>query len=113
MSFWDEYTEVAGGAFVSAEEKATLASNGVVFEITGVSEEKGGKYGDRFLTKIMLPNPLTGEDEERILGFGKGTVTTRDAMLEALTGYLGSNNPVPVMVKLEKAGQAYLIRKAA
>jgi hypothetical protein len=112
MGFWDEFTDVGGGSYISADEKAALIENGVTFQILGVVEEKGGKYGDRYILKVSVANPLTGEDEDRNLGFGQGTVPSRDRMLEALTGYLGSDDAEPVFVTLEKAGQAVLIRKA-
>ena len=112
MSFWDEFKDVGGGAYISAEEKAALIENGVVFQVTDVVEDPTNKFGPRFVLKVRVPNPLTGENEERNLGFAQGTVQSRERLLNAMADYLGSDDAEDVFVKLSKAGQAVLIEKA-
>lgn len=113
MSFWDEFKDVGGGQYVSAEEKAALIENGVAFQILAIADDPGNKYGPRYILKVSLPNPLTGENEERNIGFQQGTVQSRDRMLAAMQDYLASADAEDVFVVLEKVGQAILIRNAA
>ena len=117
MGFWDDYVDEGGGGYVSAEEKAVLIENGVAFQILSVREDDEnqfqGKTSPRFVTTVNIPNPLTGEDEERILPFGKvAGGSSRDRMLGALQEYLDTDGEEDVFVVLEKIGNFIAIRKA-
>lgn len=112
MSFFDEYKEI-GGNWVSADEKQVLMDNGIPFEIQDVVEDDHNQYGPRFVAHVLLPNPETGENEERVIGFPKGTVESRDRMLSQMQEYLERDgDKEPVMVKLEKVGRSIIIRNA-
>jgi hypothetical protein len=110
VGFWDEYTEPVG-SWVKADEKAVIMDNGIPFKITAVTE--GDYKGEpRYVVEALVPNPESGEDEERLFGFPIGTVESRDRMLKQMGEYLGRDDAEPVVVKLEKAGQSHLIRPA-
>ena len=118
VSFWDGYKDEGGGKYLSAAEKAALIENAVVLEITGVRfDEKNqfkGNAAPRFVVTFMVPNPLTGENEERLAGFA--TIpdgSSRDRLLEALIDYLEDPDETdPILVVLELVGNFVLIRKA-
>lgn len=111
MSFWDSYTDLgSGGKFLSAAEKQFLIENGVEFEIVGLQEDPQNSFGPRFVAFLKVPNPETGEEEERKVGFPVDSgVSSRDSMLEAMKGYLDGPDAEPVKVKLSKPGKAILI----
>ncbi len=110
--FFSEYKEV-GGNYVKAEEKQVLMDNGIPFQIVDIVVDDENKYGPRFIAKVLLPNVETGEDEERAIGFPKGTVESRDRMLNQMSSYLERDDAEPVMVKLEQIGRSIIIRAAA
>lgn len=120
MSFWDTDAAKAaqgGGKFLTAAEKAALIENAVVLQITGVRlDEKNqfqGNASPRYVVTFLVPNPLTGENEERLSGFAiSPDGSSRDRLLEALSEYLGSEDAEPVFVVLEKIGQFVSITKA-
>jgi hypothetical protein len=117
MGFWDNYVDEGGGLYVTADEKASLIENEVAFQIIKVEQDDDnqyqGKSNPRFLATVLLPNPLTGEDEERLFGFAKATPpTSRDRMLEALEAYLDEKDAENVFVVLEKVGNFIAVRKA-
>lgn len=110
MSFWDEYVEPQG-SWVKADEKAVLIEGGIPFQITGVAE--GDYQGEpRYVVGALVPDPETGEEEERLFGFPIGTVESRDRMLKQLADYLKRDDAEKVTVKLEKTGRSVLIRQA-
>lgn len=110
MGFWDEYKEPTG-SWVKAAEKQVLIENGIPFQITTVS--KGDYQGEpRYVVGALVPNPETGDEEERLFGFPIGTVESRDRMLGQMAEYLEREDSEPVTVKLEKAGRSILLRPA-
>lgn len=109
MGFFDEYKDIGGGEYVSADEKAVLIENGIPFQITDVVYQEESKFGERFVTRALLPDPDTGEEEERLMSFGAGTVESRDRMLRALAEWLDEADNEPPYVKLEKVGRAVII----
>lgn len=113
MSFFDSYTDLGGGgSYITAAEKQFLIENGVAFEITGLTFDPENQYGPRWVAFIKAPNQ-EGEVEERKVGFPHGTgAGSRDAMLDAMSKYLQSDEAQPVKVKLSKPGRAILIEKA-
>lgn len=111
LSFFDEYKEV-GGKFVGAEEKEVLMSNGIPFQVVDVIDDDTNKYGPRFIANVLLPNPEDGTEEQRSIGFPKGTVDSRDRMLSQMQEYLGRTDAQPVVVKLEKVGRSIIVRNA-
>lgn len=111
MSFWDEYKEI-GGNFIKADEKQVLIENGIPLKVTAVIEDQANQYGPRFVAQVVVPNPETGEDEERAVSFPIGTVESRDRMLLQLVDYLARPDAEEVVVKLEKAGRSILLRQA-
>jgi hypothetical protein len=102
----------SGGAWLSAAEKKAVAEAGIPFVIAGVRE---GEYdgNPRYVLDVIVPNPETGDDEERLLGFPINSgVESRDRMLAALMEYLQGDDAEEVKAKLEKVGRAYIIREA-
>jgi hypothetical protein len=62
---------------------------------------------------VTLPNPETGDDEERLISFPIGSgVDSRDRMLAALKDYIEGDDAEEVKAKLEKVGRSYIIRQA-
>lgn len=123
-SFFDEYVDIggSGGDWVSASEKAVLMEQGIPITITDVVDDDENRYGPRFAVFALVPDPESGEETERKLGFAKVTrdddgnvesgVESRDRMLIQMQAYLARDDAQPVQVKLEKVGRAILIRQA-
>lgn len=109
MSFFDTYRDIGGGAYVSADEKQVLIDNGIPFQVTDVVYQEESKFGERFVTRVLLPDPETGDTEERLMSFGAGTVESRDRLLRALAEWLDDASNEPPFVKLEKVGRAVII----
>ncbi len=62
--------------------------------------------------EVTLPNPLSGEDEERLIGFPTGSgADSRDAPLEGMFDYFSQGGDA-LDVNLYKGGNAFLIRPA-
>jgi len=115
MSFWDQYQDLGGGGWIGAEEKQVLAENGIPLTVTGVVDDDENKYGARYVVKLKAPDPETGEEEDKQIGFQKGTVESRDRMLKQLQGYLSlpAGEGDPVVVKIAKVGRSYVLQNAA
>lgn len=111
MSFFDEYKDIGGGEYVSSDEKNVLIENGIPFQMTDVVYQEESKFGERFVTRVLLPDPETGEEEERLMSFGAGTVESRDRLLRALAEWLDEADNEPPYVKLAKVGRAVIIEK--
>lgn len=112
MSFFDTYQEI-GGNFIKADEKAAMMEGGIPFTIKSIVEDPANKYGPRYVLGLLVPNPETGDEEERSLGFQTGKVESRDRMLAQMKDYLeGEGEKEPVVCKLEKVGQSIIIRQA-
>lgn len=111
LSFWDDYKE-SGGNYLKADEKDVLMENGIPFTVTAVQEYDHPQYGLRYELAVQVPDPESGEDEERSLSFKIGSVESRDRMLKAMEEYLGRDDAEPVRVKLEKQGRSILLRSA-
>lgn len=111
MGFFDEYKDIGGGEYVGADEKAVLIESGIPFQMTDVVYQEESKFGERYVTRVMLPDPETGETEERLMSFSAGTVESRDRMLKALQEWLDDADNEPPYVKLEKVGRAVIIVK--
>lgn len=101
-----------GGAYMGAAEKKAVAEAGIPFVVKAVKE---GEYdgAPRYVLDIVVPNPETGDDEERLLAFPIGSgVESRDRMLAALKDYLEGADAEEVKAKLDKVGRSYIIRQA-
>lgn len=123
MSFFETYTDIGGGGdWISASEKQVLMDEGIPFEITAVADDDANQYGPRFAVFVRVPDPATGDETERKIGFAKAEydeagertagVPSRDSMLTQLQQYLATDSPEPVLAKLEKVGRSILIRQA-
>ena len=117
MSFWDGYKDEGGGKYLSAAEKSALIENAVPLQIVGVRHDDKNQFkgnaAPRFVVTFLVPNPLTGENEERMAGFAiSDSGSSRDRLLEALVDYLASGDADPVMVVLELIGNFVSISKA-
>lgn len=95
--------ESGGGAvFLSKAEKELLISDGVAFRITNVKQEPENKFGPRYVVTVEL------EGESRKVGFGKGSVFTRDRMLEYIKEMLDAGAEPPTM-KIELDGRSQML----
>lgn len=106
----------AGGAYISASEKAALADTGAPFNIVGVIEREGKFESKReYLVKIIIPEGVEGvEAGERSLTFAKGSgADSRDALLEGMMGYFDGDDADEIPAKLVKVGRAWLIKAAS
>lgn len=112
-SFFDNYTDLGGGGmYLKSDEKQFLIENGVAFDIVGITHDPDNSYGPRYVAFCKIPDPGTGEPEEKKIGFPTGSgVDSRDSMLKAMADYLGDGGE-PVSVKLTKPGRAILIESA-
>lgn len=110
MGFFDDHPEHVGGGgkFVTGDEKAAIAEGSIPFTITSVSYQPESQYGARYVLQVVLPDPATGEDEERQLSFSAGSVDSRDRALETMIRYL-DNHDDSGEVTLTKVGRSYLI----
>lgn len=111
MGFFDEYKEI-GGNYVKADEKQVLIDNGIPFQVTAVVADDENKYGPRYVATVLLPDPENGDEAERAISFPKGTVDSRDRMLNQMMNYLEREDAEPVLVKLDKVGRSILVRSA-
>jgi hypothetical protein len=110
LSFdFDKYQ--SGGNFISAAEKKVLAENGIPFVITAIRQVH--KFdNENYELSIVVPNPETGDDEERTLSFPIGSgAESRDAMLHGMKEYLAGEGE-EVKAKLTKVGRAYFLVSA-
>jgi hypothetical protein len=112
MGFWDEYQDIGGGSWLSAEEKQVFAENGIPLTITAVIDDDGNKYGPRYVVKFTAPDPETGEEEERSVGLQKDTVESRDRFLKQAQGYLAGDESEPIVAKLAMVGRSYVFQNA-
>ena len=114
MSFWSTHEVKTGGGYLTPDEKAALIESGQPFDITGIKFEPDGKYGARFVATLAVPNPATGENETRMIGFPKGSgVTSRDDILQAmLDDHFGAGETEPIPAILAKGGNAILLLPA-
>lgn len=113
QGFFDTYKDLSGGGtFMKKDEKDFLIQNGVVIQITGLQEEGPDEFNKngRWVAFSQVPNPESGEPEERKISFPIGTnVPTRDSMLTAMKQYFNEEGSEPVSVKLTQPGRAILI----
>ena len=114
MSFWDSHEVKSGGGYLSPEEKAALVESEQVFDITGIKYEPENKYGARYVLTLSVPDPATGENETRMIGFVTNSgVTSRDDILKAmLDDHFGAGETEPIPAILAKGGNAFLILPA-
>lgn len=106
MGFFDEYKDVSGGSWVGSDEKAELIAGEAVLEVTDVIFDPTNKYGPRYVVKFKL------DEEDRSIGFGAGSVESRDRMLEALTGFLAANEEETVSLRMEQKGRSVILVEA-
>lgn len=115
MSFWDTHDAGSGGGgYLTPDEKDELVKTEAEFEITNVRLDEENKYGPRFVVTLVLPDPATGDNETRMVGFPIGSgVTSRDDLLQAMIDdHFGAGEKSPIPAILAKGGNSYLIKPA-
>lgn len=106
---FDKYK--SSGNYITAEEKKVLAENGIPFDVLAVRDKEKFDQQHYELT-IRVPDPETGEDEERTLSFPIGTgADSRDATLKGLKEYIEETGE-EVRSKVTKIGRAYFLESA-
>lgn len=116
MGFFENYTDTGKWNFVSKEEREVLIKNRVAFVPERILEveSKQKDFSDQYVIFTRLPGD---EDEVRAIGFGKGSVESRDRLLSALAGYLDQleageeTDPAPSLY-IERIGQAQILKNA-
>lgn len=104
-SFWDNFTTTSGLNFIGKEEKDVMVEETVPFKIERIFHTPS-KFGPRYVA-------ITNVDgEERALGFGAGTVESRDQFFDALIGWYEREDAEPVTVVMKRAGNAILVLRA-
>lgn len=111
MSFFDDYKDIGGGEYVGADEKAVIIDEGIPLTVVDVVYQEESQYGERYVIRVLLPDPDTGDEEERLMSFGCNSVESRDRMLKAMAEYLETEGATPPVVKLERVGRAVIIVK--
>ncbi len=112
MAFFDTFKELPSGDYVGEKEKDVLMENGIPFTITALALDEANKYGPRYVASITVPDPATGEDEEKLMSFPIGNVESRNRMLAEMKTYLEGDEAEPVKVKLELIGRSKILRPA-
>lgn len=114
MSFWDTHEVKSGGGYLTPDEKAALVESEQPFDIKAIKYEAENKYGPRYVVTIDLPDPATGENDTRMIGFPVGSgVTSRDDILQAmLDDHFGAGETDPIPAVLSKGGNSFLIKPA-
>lgn len=103
---WEKYE--SAGNYITAEEKQVLAENGIPFVVTAVMA-KHKFEGEHYELTVRVPNPETGEDEERTLSFPIGSgAESRDATLAGLKEHLAETGE-EISAKVTKVGRAFFI----
>lgn len=114
MSFWATHEVKSGGGYLSPDEKDALIQSGQPFDITAVKYEAENKYGPRWVVTLSLPDPATGDNETRMIGFPVGSgVTSRDDILQAMyDDHFGAGETEAIPAILSKGGNAILLLPA-
>jgi hypothetical protein len=114
LGFWDQHEVKSGGGYLTPDEKAALIESEQPFDVTGIKYEAEGKYGPRYVLTLAVPDPATGDNETRMLGFVINSgVTSRDDILKAmLDDHFGAGETDPIPAILAKGGNAILILPA-
>jgi hypothetical protein len=113
--FFDNYQDLGGGGtYMAAPEKNVLIDQGIPFTIDKLAFEAEGPFDGkpRFVAFVTVPDPDTGETEERQISYTKNSgAESRDKMLAAMQEYLDGGGD-PVKVKMYRAGRAILLEAA-
>lgn len=120
MGFFDDYTDTSsGGAYVKEAYKDAVAKAGVPFPITKVDVKANPfeKDAEQWVLSVIVPTldddgELGDENDERLMAFSVGSVESRDRMLSAMAKWLEDPTNEPPVVKLEKVGRSWVLRKA-
>lgn len=101
----------SGGSYINAAEKQVLMENGIPLTVKAI--RKVFKFEkDNYELTVDVPDPESGEEEERILSFPIGTgADSRDNMLAGMKEYLDGGG-APVKAKVEKIGRAFFLAQA-
>jgi len=102
--FNDIFQDEGGNNYVGKEEKAVLVKGNVPFPVTRVTRVEAGRFGPKYNVHTVL------DGEERVISFGAGSVESRDRMLDALQGYLLSDDAEPTELYMELDKQSVLLR---
>jgi hypothetical protein len=114
MSAKFEFPETLSGDYVSSAEKLVIAQEGIPFQIKAV-QNRVGRFGDEFVLSVLLPDPETGSEAERLLTFSdardSGSPTSRDQTLAAIQAHFAEHGEAAdaPLAKLNKVGQFYQV----
>jgi hypothetical protein len=112
--FWDEHEVKGGSAYLDADEKKELISSQAEFSIVGVEYDEENQYEGKpspgYVVTILLPDPITGDEEERKLRFAEG-LKGRDEILGIMLDVLEAGEVESIPAQLYKKGRALVINK--
>jgi len=111
LSFdFDKYA--GGGHYISAAEKKVLADNGIPFVIKAVRGPVHKFENEAFELTVDVPNPETGDEEERVLSFTIGSgAESRDRMIAGMAEHFEGGGEA-IKAKVEKVGRAFFLAPA-
>lgn len=114
MGFWDSYEDLSGGGeWIKADEKNVLAENGIPVKVTKVVHDPDNQYGERYVLFLLAPDPETGSEAERKIGFASGSgADSRDRMLAGMVTYFAENPGEEIAVKIVKKGRGFYLEQA-
>lgn len=108
--FFEQYVEMPAGTFIEKKEKAELIASATPFPIVAVQKVKDTFSKEEGAQRYIVLTEIDGE--ARKLGFGAGSVTSRDSLLDAATEYLKTEGAVPPVVAMSQQGRAIALIEA-
>lgn len=106
MGFFDTYEDTSSGNWIAKDEKQELIENGTPLTVSAVGVEDSPQYGERYVLTVTI-----GDDtEERRLSFPRGSVESRDRMLDAMEKWLDDDGSEQPVVVIEKVGRSNIVR---
>ena len=111
MGFDGDKYRGSTGRFITKEEKNLLVQEGIPFQVVGIRQVFKFDKENYELT-ILMPDPTTGEEEERVLTFPIGSgAESRDAQLAGLAAHFEENDE-PWTAKMYQQGRGYYLQNA-
>jgi hypothetical protein len=103
--FSDVYQDTGGLSFVSEDEKEALVESKSGFPALRVYRSEG-QWGPKYNIVTVLP----GEDEEKVISFGAGSVDSRDRFLDNLIRFMEETEDAETTVLgLTKKGRSWIL----
>ncbi|MGH7273712.1 MAG: hypothetical protein ACREIQ_04560 [Nitrospiria bacterium] len=105
--FFETFNNTSGLSWITGEEKELLVNADVALPVLSVGEGPGYQPGTKqyyFVTEL--------DGEARAIGFGAGSVESRDRMFVALQEFLEQEDAETPLVKVIRSGRSLLLVNA-